>query len=73
MPILAQELPHSPRPSPSGAGSAARESRQRGRAASAYCRVPQTLRRPAITYRLSCVKTLDAEASSNILVDGDQR
>ena len=42
-------------PSPSGAGSAARESRQRGRAAGAYCRVPQTLRRPAITYRLSCV------------------
>ena len=32
-----------------------RESRQRGRAAGAYCRVPQTLRRPAITYRLSCV------------------
>ena len=31
------------------------ESRQRGRAAGAYCRVPQTLRRPAITYRLSCV------------------
>ena len=26
-----------------------------GRAAGAYCRVPQTLRRPAITYRLSCV------------------
>ena len=47
--------PHSPGPSPSGAGSAARESRQRGRAAGAYCRVPQTLRRPAITYRLSCV------------------
>ena len=55
VPILAQELPHSPGPSPSGAGSAARESRQRGRAAGAYCRVPQTLRRPAITYRLSCV------------------
>ena len=31
------------------------EPRQRGRAAGAYCRVPQTLRRPAITYRLSCV------------------
>ena len=30
-------------------------SRQRGRAAGAYCRVPRTLRRPAITYRLSCV------------------
>ena len=55
VPILAQELPHSPGPSPSGSGSAARESRQRGRAAGAYCRVPQTLRRPAITYRLSCV------------------
>ena len=38
-----------------GAGSAARESRPRGCAAGAYCRVPQTLRRPAITYRLSCV------------------
>ena len=32
-----------------------REPRKRGRAAGAYCRVPQTLRRPAITYRLSCV------------------
>ena len=32
-----------------------REPKQRGRAAGAYCRVPQTLRRPAITYRLSCV------------------
>ena len=53
--ILAQELPRSPRPYPSGAGSAAQESRPRGRAAGAYCRVLQTLRRPAITYRLSCV------------------
>ena len=32
-----------------------RSPRQRGRAAGAYCRVPQTLRRPAITYRLSCM------------------
>ena len=55
MPILAKELPHSPGTAPSGAGSAACESRQRGRAAGAYRRVPQTLRRPAITYRLSCV------------------